>query len=68
MFIKVRENDGRYFIINVNQIVSIGIDVDNDNYTVINTTNNKDYYIKMKFDEVLNVLNAHGTFKFIRLN
>lgn len=68
MFLKIRENDGRYFIINVNQIVSIGIDIDNDNYTVINTTNNKDYYIKMQFDEVLNVLNAHGTFKFIRLN
>lgn len=67
MFLKVRENDGRYFIINSHQIVSIGIDADNDNYTVISTTNNKDYYIKMQFDEVLNILQAHGI-KYIRIN
>lgn len=67
MFIKIRENDGRYFVINSSQIVSIGIDADNDNYTVINTTNNSLYFIKMQFDEVLNILNAHGI-KIIRIN
>jgi hypothetical protein len=68
MFLKIRENDGRYFVINMNQIVSIGIDVDNDNYTVINTTNNNLYYVKMHFDEVLKILNAYGRFDIVRLN
>ena len=68
MFIKIRENDGRYFIINYHQIVSIAIDIDNDNYTVITTVNNKDYYIKMQYDEVLKILNAHGIIKIIKLN
>ena len=67
MFLKIRENDGRYFIINVHQIVSIAIDADNDNYTVINTTNNNLYFIKMQFDEVLKILNAHGI-KIIKIN
>lgn len=68
MFIKIRENDGRYFVINMNQIVSIAIDADNDNYTVITTVNNKDYYIKMQYDEVLNILNTYGRFDIVRLN
>ncbi len=68
MFIKIRENDGRYFVINMNQIVSIAIDADNDNYTVITTVNNKDYYIKMQYDEVLNILQSNGFSKIIRLN
>lgn len=68
MFIKIRENDGRYFVINMNQIVSIAIDADNDNYTVITTVNDKDYYIKMQYDEVLNILQSHGFSKIIRLN
>jgi len=67
MFLKIRENDGRYFIINAHQIVSIAIDVDNDNYTVINTTNNNLYFIKMQFDEVLKILNEHGI-KIIKIN
>jgi hypothetical protein len=68
MFLKIRENDGRYFVINMNQIVSIAIDADNDNYTVITTVNNKDYYIKMQYDEVLNILQSNGFSKIIRLN
>lgn len=68
MFIKIRENDGRYFVINCNQIVSIAIDADNDNYTVINTVNSKDYYIKMQYDEVLKILQSHGFPNIVRLN
>ena len=65
MFIKIRENDGRYFVINSSQIVSIAIDADNDNYTVITTVNNNDYYIKMQYDEVLNILQSNGFSKII---
>jgi hypothetical protein len=58
-FIKFRERDGRYFVINPHQIVSISIDVNNNNFTVINTSDNNSYHIRIKFEDILKFLESH---------
>jgi uncharacterized cupin superfamily protein len=66
--LKIRENDGRYFYINANHIVSVAIDSDNDNHTMINTSDNNIYYVKIQIDEFFKILLTHGALNIIRIN
>jgi predicted PolB exonuclease-like 3'-5' exonuclease len=59
-FIKLREKDGRFFIINPHQIVSISIDANNDNWSVINTSDNNTFYVRISFEDILKFLDSHG--------
>ena len=59
-FIKFRERDGRYFIINPHQIVSISIDANNDNCSVIYTSDNNSFYVRICFEDILKFLDSHG--------
>jgi uncharacterized protein YlzI (FlbEa/FlbD family) len=67
MFIKIRETDGRYFAINPNQIVSIGMDADNSNFTTITTSDNKTFSLKIHFDKVMEFLTAYGM-RVVKIN
>jgi len=68
MYLKIRENDGRYFFINADHVVSVAMDSDNDNHTLINTSDNNVYYVKIQIDEFFKTLLAHRALTIVRVN
>jgi hypothetical protein len=68
MYLKIRENDGRFFFINTDHVVSVAIDSNNDNHTVINTSDNKTYWVKIQIDEFFKILSTYNAVKIIRIN